>query len=132
MTPSPAGPPGDAGPQDCPLAAAGWEERAMRIVTFRGDSVVEVADRPVPEAGPGQVLIKIGASAICGSALGETKETASMRRIPVTLSASMNPILSPVSMCSCSLWMPSRGPTSRNVMAFGQLTGSSIPAGVWR
>jgi threonine dehydrogenase-like Zn-dependent dehydrogenase len=36
-------------------------------VTFAGNSRVELNDVPIPEPGPGEVLMKVGASAICGS-----------------------------------------------------------------
>jgi len=39
----------------------------MKLVTFAGNSRVQVEDAPIPEPGPGEVLVKIGASAICGS-----------------------------------------------------------------
>src|SRR3954466_14759409 len=39
----------------------------MKLVTFTGTSSVRVDDVPVPEPQPGEVLVKIGASAICGS-----------------------------------------------------------------
>jgi threonine dehydrogenase-like Zn-dependent dehydrogenase len=39
----------------------------MQTVVFEGHSRVAVRDMPVPEAGPGQVLVRVGASAICGS-----------------------------------------------------------------
>ncbi len=39
----------------------------MKRVTFAGDSRVQVEDVPMPNLGPGEVLVKIGASAICGS-----------------------------------------------------------------
>ena len=39
----------------------------MKMVTFAGESRVAVADAPRPEPRPGEVLVRIGASAICGS-----------------------------------------------------------------
>ena len=39
----------------------------MRTVIFAGNSKIDVRDVPIPEPGPGEVLVKIGASAICGS-----------------------------------------------------------------
>ena len=39
----------------------------MLTVTFVGNSRVDVQDRPMPELKPGEVLVKVGASAICGS-----------------------------------------------------------------
>lgn len=39
----------------------------MQRVVFDGNSRVRLDEVPVPEAGPGQVLIEVGASAICGS-----------------------------------------------------------------
>ncbi|MFV0407905.1 MAG: zinc-dependent alcohol dehydrogenase family protein [Propioniciclava sp.] len=42
----------------------------MRGVFLPGDSTAEVRDYPIPSPGPGQLLIKMGASGICGSDLG--------------------------------------------------------------
>ena len=42
----------------------------MRGVRLPGDSTAVVATLPVPEPGPGQVLIEVGASGICGSDIG--------------------------------------------------------------
>ncbi len=39
----------------------------MLAVTMPGNSRIEVKDLPMPELEPGEVLLKIGASAICGS-----------------------------------------------------------------
>ena len=41
----------------------------MKMVTFAGESRVAVADAPRPEPRPGVVLVRIGASANCGSEL---------------------------------------------------------------
>ena len=43
--------------------------RTMKGVAYRSDREVEVIDYPVPEPGPGQVLIRMKRSAICGSDL---------------------------------------------------------------
>jgi threonine dehydrogenase-like Zn-dependent dehydrogenase len=42
----------------------------MRAVLLPGDRKVDVVDRPTPEAGPGEVLIRTRASAICRSDMG--------------------------------------------------------------
>jgi len=42
----------------------------MRAVILPGDRQVEVVDRPVPEPGPGEVLVRTRASAICRSDMG--------------------------------------------------------------
>jgi threonine dehydrogenase-like Zn-dependent dehydrogenase len=39
----------------------------MKAVLFPGDRKVEVVDRPCPEPGPGEVLVRMRASAICRS-----------------------------------------------------------------
>lgn len=39
----------------------------MRRVVFTGNSTIDIDDVPTPEPGPGEVLVKVGASAICGS-----------------------------------------------------------------
>ena len=41
----------------------------MQYVQFLGDSKVEIREAPIPEPGPGQALVRIAASAICGSEL---------------------------------------------------------------
>ena len=42
----------------------------MRGVKFLGNSKVEIAELPNPEVGEGDVLVKVKASAICGSEMG--------------------------------------------------------------
>jgi threonine dehydrogenase-like Zn-dependent dehydrogenase len=42
----------------------------MRGVFLPGDSTAAVREYPVPVAGPGQVVIRMGASGICGSDIG--------------------------------------------------------------
>lgn len=42
----------------------------MRGVYLPGDSTAVLRDLPVPSPGPGQVLLQIGASGICGSDIG--------------------------------------------------------------
>ncbi|MGH2617323.1 MAG: zinc-dependent alcohol dehydrogenase [Thermomicrobiales bacterium] len=39
----------------------------MKAVTFAGNSRVQVQDLPVPDLQPGHVLVRVAASAICGS-----------------------------------------------------------------
>ena len=39
----------------------------MQYVQFVGDAKVEVRERPAPEPGAGEALVKIAVSAICGS-----------------------------------------------------------------
>jgi len=53
------------------------------------------------------------ASAICGTARGLTKDVTSSLRTPAATMASMVAILSRVGMKSCSIWNPSRVPTSQ-------------------
>lgn len=50
-----------------PLRAA---PDAMRGVRLPGDSTAVVDTLPVPAPGPGQVLLRVGASGICGSDIG--------------------------------------------------------------
>src|SRR3954452_22035936 len=40
---------------------------SLKTVAFAGNSRIEVKDVPAPDLQPGEVLIKVGASAICGS-----------------------------------------------------------------
>ena len=42
----------------------------MRAVLLPGDRKVDVVDRPIPEPGPGEVLVRTRASAICRSDMG--------------------------------------------------------------
>jgi len=42
----------------------------MRVVRFKGKGQVEVVERPLPEPGPGEALVRIAISAICGSERG--------------------------------------------------------------
>lgn len=44
-------------------------QSAMRGVVLPGDSTARVREYPLPEPGPGQLLVKMGASGICGSDL---------------------------------------------------------------
>lgn len=39
----------------------------MTVPVFRGDGEIDWEDRPVPEPGRGQLLVAVGANAICGS-----------------------------------------------------------------
>lgn len=39
----------------------------MRAVIYARNSEVEVADRPVPEFGPDDILLKIGGAGVCHS-----------------------------------------------------------------
>ena len=42
----------------------------MRAVIFPGDREVVIEERPIPTPGPGEVLIRTRASAICRSDMG--------------------------------------------------------------
>src|SRR5262249_20436696 len=42
----------------------------MRSLRYQGDGSVTIVDVPDPEPGPGDVLVRIEASAICGSERG--------------------------------------------------------------
>ncbi|MFI6024749.1 zinc-binding dehydrogenase [Amycolatopsis magusensis] len=44
--------------------------RTMSGVYLPGDSTAVLRELPVPEPGPGQVLVEVGASGICGSDIG--------------------------------------------------------------
>lgn len=39
----------------------------MRVAVYRSNADVRIEERPVPEIGPGEILIRIRASGICGS-----------------------------------------------------------------
>jgi threonine 3-dehydrogenase len=41
--------------------------------SFLGDSRVEFSERPVPRPGPGQLLLKVGANALCRSEMGQLR-----------------------------------------------------------
>jgi L-iditol 2-dehydrogenase len=38
----------------------------MKAVVFEGIEVLPIADLPVPECGPGEVLLQVAACGICG------------------------------------------------------------------
>jgi len=55
-----------------PLIADGLKRRDTTMATMQGvylpgNSTVEIKEAPVPEPGPGQVLVRMKASSICGS-----------------------------------------------------------------
>ena len=39
----------------------------MQYIQFVGNSQVEVREAPIPQPGPGEALVQIALSAICGS-----------------------------------------------------------------
>lgn len=39
----------------------------MRVATFPGGRRVEISERAIPEPGPGEVLVRVGACALCGT-----------------------------------------------------------------
>jgi threonine dehydrogenase-like Zn-dependent dehydrogenase len=43
----------------------------MRVPVFRGDGKIGWGERPVPEPGPGQLLLRVKANALCGSERGQ-------------------------------------------------------------
>ena len=43
----------------------------MRVPVFVGGGRIEWSERAVPEPGPGQVLLRVGANALCGSERGQ-------------------------------------------------------------
>jgi threonine dehydrogenase-like Zn-dependent dehydrogenase len=47
-----------------------FTQTTMTGVFLPGDSTAEIRQYPIPEPGPGQLLIRMGASGICGSDLG--------------------------------------------------------------
>jgi threonine 3-dehydrogenase len=50
----------------------------MRAARFDGGGQISVIDKPMPKPGPGQLLIKIGANALCGSERGQFLHGASV------------------------------------------------------
>ena len=42
----------------------------MRAALYAGNRRIRIADLPEPEIGPGQVLLRVMASGLCGSELG--------------------------------------------------------------
>lgn len=42
-------------------------EPTMRAADFRGGELIEIVDRPRPVAGDGEVLVRVAATALCGS-----------------------------------------------------------------
>ena len=45
----------------------GGSKQMKAVVVPKANAVWELQDRPRPEAGPGQVLVRIRACAICGT-----------------------------------------------------------------
>ena len=43
----------------------------MRVPRFRGEGVIDFIEKPVPQPGPGQLLIQVKANALCGSERGQ-------------------------------------------------------------
>lgn len=43
----------------------------MRVPIFSGGSRIDWGDKPVPVPGPGQLLLRVGANAVCGSERGQ-------------------------------------------------------------
>jgi hypothetical protein len=59
--------------QESGIAAAAdaqMTDTVMKGVFLPGDATAEVREYPVPVPGPGQLLIRTGASGICGSDIG--------------------------------------------------------------
>jgi L-iditol 2-dehydrogenase len=50
-----------------PSTTASGATRSNRSAVLRGERDLVVEDRPVPEPGPGEVLVEVGAVGICGS-----------------------------------------------------------------
>jgi threonine 3-dehydrogenase len=44
---------------------------SMRVPIFVGHGTIDFVDKPVPEPGPGQLLIQVKANALCGSERGQ-------------------------------------------------------------
>jgi threonine dehydrogenase-like Zn-dependent dehydrogenase len=42
---------------------------SMKALIFPGSGVVELVDKPIPEAGPGEILIRVRVAGVCGSDL---------------------------------------------------------------
>ncbi len=61
------------------------------------------------------------ASTSCGTARGDTNEENSMIGRPASTSWLISAILVAVGMKSCSIWKPSRGPTSVTVTFLGMI-----------
>ena len=49
------------------MSPAGAVKKAMRVAVYYRNSDVRLEDRPVPEIGPGELLVKVAASGICGT-----------------------------------------------------------------
>ena len=43
----------------------------MRVPRFKGQGQIEFVDKPVPQPGPGQLLLQVSANAVCGSERGQ-------------------------------------------------------------
>lgn len=43
----------------------------MRVPRFRGEGLIDFIEKPVPQPGPGQLLLQVKANALCGSERGQ-------------------------------------------------------------
>jgi threonine 3-dehydrogenase len=50
----------------------------MRAAHFQGNTAIALTDAPVPTPGPGQLLLRVGADALCGSERGQFLNGASV------------------------------------------------------
>ncbi len=50
--------------------------RTMRAARFGGESRITIVDVPLPEPGSGQLLLRVGANALCGSERGQFRNGA--------------------------------------------------------
>src|SRR6516165_863221 len=62
-------PPGNSMQKTTPLSSFGKCRETMRGVTFLGERKLALAEFPDPVPGPGEVVIAIKASGMCGSDL---------------------------------------------------------------
>ncbi len=52
----------------------------MRALVFTGPGVIELQQVPVPEAGPGELVLSVRAAGICGSELHGFRSVGFRRR----------------------------------------------------
>ncbi|MHC4198187.1 MAG: alcohol dehydrogenase catalytic domain-containing protein, partial [Planctomycetota bacterium] len=54
----------------------------MRVAVYYNNSDVRLEERPVPQAGPGELLVRVMASGVCGS---DVMEWYRIKKAPIIL-----------------------------------------------
>lgn len=59
-------------------ARRGPDSERMLVPAFRGRGRIELTHKPIPRPGPGQLLLEVGANALCGSERGQFEHGSSV------------------------------------------------------